>query len=72
MAHDSHHLLVAGTSTADMALAVNTLAHTGGGVAVVRAGAVIALIELPVGGLMSYRTRRGGGREVGAGDAGDA
>ena len=53
VAHDSHHLLVAGTSTADMALAVNTLAETGGGVAVVRAGEVIALIELPVGGLMS-------------------
>ena len=53
VAHDSHHLLVAGTSTADMALAANTLAETGGGVAVVRAGEVIALIELPVGGLMS-------------------
>ena len=53
VAHDCHHLLVAGTSTAEMALAANTLAETGGGVAVVRAGEVVALIELPVGGLMS-------------------
>jgi adenine deaminase len=53
VAHDSHHLLVAGTSPADMARAVNTLADVGGGVVVVRAGEVTALVELPVGGLMS-------------------
>ena len=53
VAHDSHHLLVAGTSPADMARAVNTLADVGGGVVVVRAGEVSALVELPVGGLMS-------------------
>ena len=53
VAHDSHHLLVAGTSAADMARAVNTLADVGGGVVVVRAGEVTALVELPVGGLMS-------------------
>ena len=53
VAHDSHHLLVAGTSPADMARAVNILADVGGGVVVVRAGEVSALVELPVGGLMS-------------------
>ena len=53
VAHDSHHLLVAGTAAADMAQAVNTLAEVGGGVVVVRAGEVAALVELPVGGLMS-------------------
>ena len=53
VAHDSHHLLVTGTSPDDMARAANTLAEVGGGVVVVRAGAVIALVELPVGGLMS-------------------
>jgi adenine deaminase len=37
VAHDSHHLIVAGTSEADMALAVNTLAEQGGGQVVVRA-----------------------------------
>ena len=35
------------------ARAVNALADVGGGVVVVRAGAVTALVELPVGGLMS-------------------
>ena len=53
VAHDSHHLLVAGTTPADMARAVNILADVGGGVVVVRAGEVSALVELPVGGLMS-------------------
>ena len=55
VAHDSHHLLVTGTDEDDMALAVNTLARVGGGVAVVRAGTVVALVELPIGGLMSDR-----------------
>ena len=53
VAHDSHHLLVTGTSTADMAYAVNTLAEVGGGVVVVHAGEVVALVELPIGGLMA-------------------
>jgi adenine deaminase len=53
VAHDSHHLLVVGTSQADMALAVNTLASTGGGVVVIRDGQPIALVELPICGLMS-------------------
>ena len=53
VAHDSHHLLVTGTDEDDMALAVNTLARVGGGVAVVRAGRLAALVELPIGGLMS-------------------
>ena len=53
VAHDCHHLLVVGTSTDDMARAVDTLADVGGGVVVVRDGAVAALVELPVGGLMS-------------------
>ena len=53
VAHDSHHLLVVGTDETDMALAVNTLARVGGGVVVVRAGEVAALVELPIGGLMS-------------------
>ena len=53
VAHDSHHLLVVGTETEQMARAANTLADVGGGVVVVRDGAVAALVELPVGGLMS-------------------
>jgi adenine deaminase len=53
VAHDSHHLLVVGTDTNDMALAVNTLAKVGGGVAVISEGNQLALIELPIAGLMS-------------------
>jgi adenine deaminase len=53
VAHDSHHMLVVGTSKADMALAANTLARIGGGVIVIREGQVLALVELPIAGLMS-------------------
>jgi adenine deaminase len=53
VAHDSHNLLVVGTDENDMATAANALAHTGGGMLVVREGRVLASVELPVGGLMS-------------------
>lgn len=53
VAHDSHHMIVVGTSEADMALAANTLAEIGGGQVVVQAGKVIGLVELPIAGLMS-------------------
>jgi len=53
IAHDSHHLIVAGTSEADMALAVNTLATQGGGQVVVRRGEVIGNVLLPIAGLIS-------------------
>ena len=53
VAHDSHHMIVVGTNKADMALAANTLGEAGGGIVVVRAGKVEALVELPIAGLMS-------------------
>lgn len=53
VAHDSHHMLVVGTEEEDMALAANELARVGGGQVVVREGEVIALVELPIAGLMS-------------------
>ncbi len=53
VAHDSHHLIVVGTSESDMAQAVNTLADVGGGVVVVCNREQLALVELPIGGLMS-------------------
>ncbi len=56
VAHDSHHMIVVGTSEADMAVAANELAHVGGGQIVVRNGEIIGLIELPIGGLMSAET----------------
>ena len=45
VAHDSHHMIVVGTSTADMALAANRLGEIGGGVTVYRDGEQIALVE---------------------------
>ena len=53
VAHDSHHMIVVGTDTADMARAANRLGQVGGGVVVFREGEEIALVELPIAGLMS-------------------
>jgi adenine deaminase len=53
VAHDSHHMIVVGTSKADMALTANRLREVGGGIAVVASGRELALIELPIAGLMS-------------------
>ncbi|RLF19228.1 MAG: adenine deaminase [Thermoprotei archaeon] len=53
VAHDSHNIVVIGTSREDMALAVNKLAEVGGGMIVVSDGKVNALVELPIAGLMS-------------------
>ena len=53
VAHDSHHMIVVGTSKSDMALAANRLGEVGGGVTVWREGREIALVRLPIGGLMS-------------------
>ena len=51
--HDAHNLIVAGVAEADMRLAVETLRACNGGVVVVEDGAVKALVELPVAGLLS-------------------
>ncbi len=53
VAHDSHHIIAVGTSTEDMARAVNRLAEIGGGIVVFREGRELALVELPIAGLMS-------------------
>ena len=53
VAHDSHHMIVVGTSKADMAAAANRLAEVGGGVTVWREGRELALVRLPIAGLMS-------------------
>ena len=54
-AHDSHHMIVTGTSEEDMAIAVNKLAEVGGGQVVVKDGEVIGLVELEIAGLMSTK-----------------
>ncbi|MCA9950320.1 MAG: adenine deaminase, partial [Anaerolineales bacterium] len=53
VAHDSHHMIVVGTNKPDMALAANRLGEVGGGVVVFKDGIEIALVELPIAGLMS-------------------
>ena len=53
VAHDSHHMIVVGTSPEDMARAANRLGEVGGGATVFRDGEEAALVPLPVAGLMS-------------------
>lgn len=53
VAHDSHHMIIVGTDMADMARAANRLGEVGGGVVVFKEGREIALVELPIAGLMS-------------------
>ena len=53
VSHDAHNLLVAGTNDADMALAANTLVECGGGMCAVADGKVLAVVPLPIAGLMN-------------------
>lgn len=53
VAHDSHHMIVVGTDRDQMALAANRLKEVGGGIIIFRDGIELALIELPIAGLMS-------------------
>jgi adenine deaminase len=54
-AHDAHNLVVVGVDDDDMATAVNRLAETGGGQVAVSAGAILAELPCPIGGLLSDR-----------------
>ncbi|WP_293450884.1 adenine deaminase [Planktotalea sp.] len=53
VAHDSHHMIVVGTDRAMMAAAANRLSEVGGGITVWKNGTELALVELPIAGLMS-------------------
>ncbi len=53
VAHDSHHMIVVGTSREMMAQAANRLGEVGGGITVWKDGAELALVALPIAGLMS-------------------
>ena len=53
VAHDSHHMIVVGTDRDCMAQAANRLGDVGGGVTVWKDFAELALVELPIAGLMS-------------------
>ena len=53
IAHDSHNLIVTGTTDEDMAAAVHALKEQEGGVVLVESGKVIGSMALPIAGLMS-------------------
>ncbi|WP_367718686.1 adenine deaminase [Nitratireductor sp. GISD-1A_MAKvit] len=53
VAHDSHHMIVVGTNKKDMAQAANRLGEVGGGVVLFSKGRELALVEMPIAGLMS-------------------
>jgi adenine deaminase len=55
VAHDSHQMIVVGTSKVDMARAANRLGDVGGGVVFFQDGEEQALVDLPIAGLMSER-----------------
>lgn len=55
VAHDSHNIIVAGDNDADMALAVRRLVELGGGMAIVREGAVLDSLGHEIAGLMTDR-----------------
>ena len=55
VAHDSHHMIVVGTDRDNMAKAAMRLGEVGGGITVFKDGQELALIELPIAGLMSDR-----------------
>jgi adenine deaminase len=51
--HDAHNIIIAGTNEADMALALDTIRRSRGGVCIVRNGRVLAAVALPIAGLLS-------------------
>ena len=55
VSHDSHNIVVAGDSEADMRLAVETVDKLHGGIVMVSRGEVLDSLPLPVAGLMSDR-----------------
>ena len=53
VAHDSHNIITVGCNDGDIAVAVNAIKDSKGGIAVVENGKIKALLELPIAGLRS-------------------
>lgn len=53
IAHDSHNLIVAGTSDADIVTAIEAIRTMQGGIVVVDRGEIVASLRLEIGGLMT-------------------
>jgi adenine deaminase len=56
--HDAHNIILAGTTEADMRVALEALKKSQGGVVVVDGGKVVAMLELPIAGLLSDKPAR--------------
>jgi adenine deaminase len=54
VAHDSHNIVIVGTTDADMQAALKAVVDMGGGLAAVSNKKVLARLALPLAGLMSY------------------
>ena len=55
VAHDSHNIICVGCSDEDMGAAAKAIIAMGGGMVAVSRGEVMAVLALPIGGLMSDR-----------------
>ncbi|MDR2482305.1 MAG: adenine deaminase [Treponema sp.] len=53
IAHDTHNIITVGADDGDMVIAVEKLIAEGGGIALVRDGALLDFLPLPLGGVMS-------------------
>lgn len=51
--HDAHNIVIAGSNESDMKIALAEIEKTQGAVVVVREGAVVAKVDLPIAGLLS-------------------
>jgi adenine deaminase len=66
ISHDAHNIVAVGANDADLLLAIVTVAELEGGLAVVRDGAVMAHMPLPIGGILSDLPLAGAAAEYGA------
>jgi adenine deaminase len=55
IAHDAHNIVAVGADDGDLLLAIATIAESGGGLAAVANGEVLAQLALPVAGILSDR-----------------
>ena len=53
VSHDSHNIIVVGTSDEDMAAAANRIIEMRGGIVVVRGNEVLGEVSMPIAGIMS-------------------
>jgi adenine deaminase len=53
VAHDSHNIIVVGTSDADMRIALDAVGQMGGGLVAISGSKILASLALPIAGLMS-------------------